>query len=180
MSPLFSIQHYKHSVNMADYKGDAPPNQGHALVIDFMERNLPAYHPYFQHPPVRVDERTGRYVDVHPLGRSRAVSSGHDVMDASAIADRETKLTIIAPDSGPGMKPEESVLKAMTFWNLIFPLAMEKFKNMTLLEAPKHLDPAYDIRNDRTWTEVSDKLEKARDHYTDETGISGSFRRARR
>ncbi|KAL2151993.1 hypothetical protein VTH82DRAFT_5177 [Thermothelomyces myriococcoides] len=78
-------------------------------------------------------------------------------MDASAIADRETKLTIIAPDSGPGMKPEESVLKAMTFWNLIFPLAMEKFKNMTLLEAPKHLDPAYDIRNDRTWTEIADK-----------------------
>lgn len=160
---------------MADSKGECPPNQGRALVVGFMENDLRGHHPYFENPPVRIDKRTARYVDIQPMG-----GSGRATLLAPPTADNATRLAITAPGHRPGTKPEESVHEALTFWKMIFPSAMKEFQSMPGLEAAQHRKPAYDIRSDRTWAEVYDKLEKARDDYTRKTGISGGFRRVRR
>lgn len=49
---------------------------------------------------------------------------------------------------------------------------------MPEVKAPKSRKPEYDIRTDKNWTEVYNKLENAREHYTNQTGIRGGIRRA--
>jgi hypothetical protein len=150
------------------------------LVVGFMENELRDHHPYFENPPVRIDRKTARYVDFQPRGGSETTGPERPTLPAPPTADDATRLEVTAPGSRPGTKPEKCVHEAMTFWKMIFPSAMKEFQDMPGVEAPKHRRPAYDIRNDKTWTEVYDKLEKARDDYTKKTGISGGFRRVRR
>ncbi|KAI0387115.1 hypothetical protein F5Y04DRAFT_243035 [Hypomontagnella monticulosa] len=144
---------------MAESKGRPSLNQGHALAVGFIENKLPDYHPFFRDPPVRYDKQAAHYVNVRPPEAPMATRPGLAVLPA--------------PAPRPGVRPEKEALKSMKRWKMMFPTAMEKFRSMPGVKIPK---PEYDIRNGKDWTDVYEKLEKARDYYTSETGISGRFR----
>ncbi|KAI8627131.1 hypothetical protein F5Y19DRAFT_477692 [Xylariaceae sp. FL1651] len=162
---------------MVEPKSESPPNQGHALAIGFIESDLPRRHPYFENPPVRYDKQAARYVNVQTPEVSGTGRPGPAALPAPSPVHHVTDLALSVPSSKSSGNPEQNIHKAMTYWEMIFPSAMIEFQNLPGVEAPKHRKPAYDIRNDTTWSEVYGKLENARDYYTDQTGISGGIRR---
>jgi len=163
---------------MAESKGESPPNQDHALAVGFIENELPRYHAYFENPPTTYDKQAARFVDIKPtevLGMTHPTPAALPAPSPAPVY-HATGLTRPAPGPRHSTNPEENAHKTMECWSMIFPSAMKEFLSMAV-KAPKHRKLEYDIRNDRSWIDVYDKLESARRYYTDQTGISGGFRR---
>ncbi|GAP85104.2 hypothetical protein SAMD00023353_2200330 [Rosellinia necatrix] len=75
------------------------------------------------------------------------------------------------------LKSEENIYKTMKSWDMIFPSAMEEFRNMKEVKAVKHSTLTHDISTGRTWNDVYSKFEAARQYYTDETIIKRRIQR---
>ncbi|KAH8899100.1 hypothetical protein GQ53DRAFT_878448 [Thozetella sp. PMI_491] len=143
---------------------------GHSLdksiVASFIENQLPRNHPLFDNPPVHYDLMVGQYV-----ADSRALVRGGNLWGDSVSAPWE--------DVESPSRPAWTDTQAMVFWNDIFSQAMSRFTSTTS-EPRGRSQTAYDIRHERDWDAVYDKLEAARNEYKNRGGFVGWIRKRRR
>jgi hypothetical protein len=140
---------------------------GRAVAADFVENELPKYHPLFRH-------LSSRYAS-HP--RAQAVPAPEPVtMPDGAPAPQQA-----APGSRTqagalsATEPPAEVKKTMEYWNKIFPEAMTEFTGKKDIKVPDN-NPTYYIRDEKSWNAVYDKLQAARERYQNKHGFLGAMR----
>jgi hypothetical protein len=74
-------------------------------------------------------------------------------------------------------RPADTDIKAMKFWNWLFPLAMADLVSGSV---PPPTRPKHSIRDKTDWESVYATLEAARGEYRTEDGIRRLFRKVRR
>ncbi|KAK0631216.1 hypothetical protein B0T14DRAFT_501310 [Immersiella caudata] len=121
-----------------------------SLAIDFIDRRLLEYHPYFDKPPTTFDSTSGMYVP-----------------KASAPELATERPLPSAPDR-------------MRFWAALFPKAMESFKKQCPAEPKGRLQSGQSIRGLSNWEEVHDRLRANRQDYDNPQGRVGALRRGMR
>ncbi|KAK4448914.1 hypothetical protein QBC34DRAFT_100872 [Podospora aff. communis PSN243] len=135
----------------------AEPSNGPLLEVEFIDRTLPNYHKYYENATTQYDPETRRYVV-----RNGTLSTIPPAPSSHVLTDKKAE-------------PPKDMPTIVSYWNMIFPSAMEKHKGNHA--APRNSNSANDIRNASTWAEVYDKLETARDAYLELSGTTGHLRR---
>lgn len=108
-----------------------------AATIDFIENRLPDLHPAFKHTHLQYDAMSQEFMPAWMLGA-----------DAGQIPARL----------------ESAPVNAMKFWSQIFPESITKLKNK--YTEPQALAKAgVGIRNEKSWSGVCNRLEKAKGKY---------------
>jgi hypothetical protein len=157
---------------MAESRASFSVPHDHSLAVDFIENRLPKYHPLFRNPPPRYDRPTGHFVVASTA--SQPVTMQPTLGPHSALAASPPAPPV--PAVGSVVKPSPEVAKTMSYWSMIFPKAMDEFTKMPGISPPKDREQKYDIRIEKSWEAVYDKLEAARDKYTKKTGFRGKAR----
>ncbi|KAJ2895302.1 uncharacterized protein MKZ38_006712 [Zalerion maritima] len=143
----------------------APPNSSiPPVTVEFIDTQLPKYHPVYASPPAHYDAMSRKYVP-------NSEASAPKPSDRSASPPVYTEL---AP------RPEYTSTKPMQLWNAIFPESMETFVS-TKTEPKGRRETEYSIRNRSGWRAVYETLQAARHSYhNDEAGAGHWMQRARR
>ena len=141
-------------------QGQGPDLQLQSPAVDFIENSLDKYHPAFSTPPSRYDPYLGGFV----LRDSTDVSSTA-LAPAMAVAVHDGGHSPV-PESALNIVPRPIPQKvdALEFWDTLFPQAMAQLFKAHPLESENLLKSGYRIRDKKTWTEVFDQVEAARNH----------------
>ncbi|PSN62688.1 hypothetical protein BS50DRAFT_624507 [Corynespora cassiicola Philippines] len=110
-------------------------------AVDFIDNRLPEYHPIFRNPPARFDPVSGRYIAA------------------------KTPAPMHRPQRSLQSRPGPGNVDSMPFWNSIFPDAMDMFRNLHKAPVEKR-EYMYTIRDKRSWAEVKQQLESAKELYS--------------
>jgi len=84
-----------------------------------------------------------------------------------------------APDEDLPSRPLAATINAMTFWDGIFPDAMDRFK-LASPEPKGRSKTPFSIRVKDNWDDIYGRLEAARTLYKNQTGFGGWLRKVRR
>jgi hypothetical protein len=122
----------------------------------------------FQNPPIHYEPSPDRYV----LNNSPAkpMTSGSGITSATAFdpSDPAADTFDIPP------RPADTDIKALTFWNGLFPEAMASLKLRAVAPSTK---PKHIIRDKSNWDAVYETLETARGEYQVEDGTRKLWRK---
>ncbi|KAI1388579.1 uncharacterized protein F4822DRAFT_250501 [Hypoxylon trugodes] len=129
------------------------------LAVDFLDNHLQEYHPAFKDLPIRFDTVAQRYVPIPQVSVMHLNSGGHSAKAPNAEAT-------------PPARPVAGEVDSMSFWDRIFPKAMEKFKKDYPKEPDGREKHGYSMRKEN-WREVNTQLSKARSVYEGGTGRLG-------
>ncbi|PKY03829.1 hypothetical protein P168DRAFT_345063 [Aspergillus campestris IBT 28561] len=133
-------------------------------TVDFIDNELPDYHPIFVNPPARYDPTSGKYIPNDQMLTPQSASISRTVRSSVS-----PKSHCVAP------RPALNDPQTFQFWNDVFPEAMYRLRSGD--REPKGLvETAYSIRGQKHWEAVYEILRSARDKY-DQGGL---VRRARR
>lgn len=81
------------------------------------------------------------------------------------------------PEEQPPPRPLAEPVEALKFWDTLFPLAMGQFKEEHPIEPEALVQSGIGIRNEQDWTSVFDKLETARQVYSNvDKGFKAKFK----
>ncbi|KAJ0414354.1 hypothetical protein BJY00DRAFT_321098 [Aspergillus carlsbadensis] len=140
-------------------------------TVDFIDNQLPKHHPMFQNPPTHYDPSSDRYVGSASPAKPMASGNSNTLTWAPDPVDPADDNWELPP------RPADTDIKAMTFWDWLFPLAMA---DLALKPAPTSTKPEHSIRHKTDWDSVYETLEKARGEYRTEDGKRKLFRKVRR
>ena len=118
-----------------------------SLAVDFIDRRLPAYHPYFNRSLTRFDPTEGMYVP------------------KSSASESTTE------------RPLPSASDRMRFWTALFPRALDNFKKQRPVEPKGRLQSGQSIRNLSSWEQVHERLCTNRQGYDNPQGRVGALKR---
>jgi len=134
------------------------------LKLAFMDTRLAKHHEIFHRPAAKYD-----------------TTLGHFVAAPASSAGPPSGLSGAEPDDASEMPMTQSlskVMKSMSYWDLIFPKAMEEMTAKTNVNVSKTRDASFHIRGEKTWVDVYAKLEEAQNRYLDKTpGVRAKLRR---
>lgn len=133
-------------------RGFVIPGFSRPVTIAYIDHHLQEQHPMFANPPVRYDRMSGQYI---PNNNALAPPPGGEVLPP---------------------RPDWINIKAMGFWNGIFPDAMAEFKKT---KEPQNRS-SYSIRSPDSWDEIYRRLEAAQAKYQQVGGPVGWLRKVRR
>ncbi|KAK7911951.1 hypothetical protein PG985_014432 [Apiospora marii] len=134
----------------------------YSLAVDFIDNRLVANCEEFKNAPTTFDPDSGRYV---PLRRKSTT---------------ETAISEKPPTTQQLTRPEvtrslQSAPNEMSFWAFILPSAMNELQSGRPNEPRGRADSPYSIRWLKTWNEVYEVLQRARDAYEDSKGFRRGF-----
>jgi hypothetical protein len=124
----------------------------------------------FQDPPIHYEASRDRYVSNDPTQPMTRRSS--NTPPAALDPPNPTDDTYDLPP-----RPADTDIKAMKFWNWLFPLAMADLVSGSV---PPPTKPEHSIRDKTNWESVYITLEAAREEYRTEDGMRKLFRKMRR
>ncbi|KAL2799442.1 hypothetical protein BJX66DRAFT_332929 [Aspergillus keveii] len=139
-------------------------------TVDFIDQKVSKYHTMFQDPPIHYEASRDRYVSndlTQPMTR-RSSNTPPAALDPPDPTDDTYDLP---------PRPADTDIKAMKFWNWLFPLAMADLVSGSV---PPPTKPEHSIRDKTNWESVYVTLEAAREEYRTEDGMRKLFRKMRR
>ncbi|KAF3765640.1 hypothetical protein M406DRAFT_88481 [Cryphonectria parasitica EP155] len=117
----------------------------HSPAIDFIDTILPRYHAISEHPDIVCDGVSKKFAAV--------------VAPVDATGGRTQ--AAITPQLAVRQLPTE--VEDMKFWEPIWPKAIARLKET--VEAPHRKEKGCSIRETKTWAEIQEVLERARNEY---------------
>ena len=147
-------------------------------AADFIDNHADRYHPAFAVPPSEYDPAFGMF-----MIRSQPSNWGPPPSWEMIASTRAAALPLPArrlpspPDEPSPPRPLAEPVEALKFWDTLFPLAMDQFKKEWPLEPEALIKSGLGIRNEKDWTSVFDKLEIAKQGYSNvDVGFKAKFR----
>ncbi|KAL3451096.1 hypothetical protein BJX65DRAFT_304503 [Aspergillus insuetus] len=140
-------------------------------TVDFINKKLPKHHNMFQNPPIHYEPSHGGYVSNNSPAQPMTSRSGNTPPAALDPPDPTDDVFDLPP------RPADTDIKAMKFWNWLFPLAMAHLVSESV---PPPTKPEHSIRDKTNWESVYAILEAAREEYRTEDGMRNLFRKMRR
>ncbi|EAQ84529.1 predicted protein [Chaetomium globosum CBS 148.51] len=135
-------------------QGSFIPAFSRPVTVAYIDHHLQQQHPMFANPPVQYNPLSGQYTP------------------------NKNALAPCADDDHLPSRPDLGDVKAMRFWNGIFPDAMAEFK--TTKEPHGRASTDYSIRSQDSWDEIYRRLEAAQAKYQQVGGPVGWLRKVRR
>jgi hypothetical protein len=148
--------------------------------VVFIETQLDAFHPGFANPASHYDEHLQGFVidDCPP-----EAAAGSLIVHNSAPGALKPS-TLSPSDVGKRLLPARTRAEpgaALQFWNQLFAPAMAQFVAAHPQEPSEIKKKGHGIRSKRSWNDVYDELEAAKDAYSQtDTGFKGAFRKVYR
>ncbi|ETS84739.1 hypothetical protein PFICI_02764 [Pestalotiopsis fici W106-1] len=156
-----------------DEEASPPPGPSitlHSPAIDFIENELPDYHPAFDARHVRFDLSRDQFVPRTPYLNGTLVRE--------SIPSSMLSVPSMPPPSQQLTRPAPGQINEMGFWVELFPKVVQMLQEDPI---PSNLDDSkWGIRGLSTWADVQARLDMARREYNFQHGSqsAGSFRRA--
>ncbi|KAK5658405.1 hypothetical protein OQA88_2382 [Cercophora sp. LCS_1] len=147
-------------------------------AADFIDNHADQYHPAFAVPPSEYDPASGLFLITSQPPNWGPPPSWEMIASTRAPAfPNAGRKPALPRDDPPPPRPLAEPVEALKFWDTLFPIAMDQFKKERPLEPETLVKLDLRIRDENNWTSVFDKLERAKQDYSNvDKGFKAKFR----